>query len=229
MHKLLAEWISKYKHALLLIYYPVMLLEFAWLEKRNANVMLWIKSPLDDLIPFVSIFVIPYMIWFFYIGITLAVFGFKDKDSFIKMCMSLYIGMTICNLVYFLIPHGQPLRVPLTSNETDVFRRLVYTVYANDTPTNCAPSIHVLFSLATNFAIQKSDYFRNFPPVRIVSNILNLLIILSTMFIKQHSVIDVALGLILGTGIYLLVYYIDWKDIRASIRKAREERRTERI
>ena len=220
------DWLAEHKHLLLLLYYPVWFLWFQMLEKRNAHVTLWIKSPLDDFIPFISVFVVPYVLWFLYVGVTLVVTGLKDKDIFIKLCVSLYVGMTISNIVYYFIPHGQPLRVPLTANETDFFSRIVYSLYSGDTPTNCAPSIHVLNSLAVNFAIQKSAFFKDKRFIRMGSHVLNVAIILSTMFIKQHSIVDVALGLVLGIGIYLLVYTIDWRDVWQTARKGMAPERT---
>lgn len=221
-----AEWLSEHKYLFLLLYYPVWFLWFQLLEKRNAHVTLWIKSPLDDYIPFISVFVIPYVLWFAYVGVTLVITGLKDKTIFLKLCASIYIGMTISNIVYYFIPHGQPLRVPLTGGESDIFSRMVYAIYAGDTPTNCAPSIHVLNSLAVDIAIQKSAYFKDKKWIRAGSAILNILIILSTMFIKQHSVVDVALGLVLGGGIYLLVYTVDWRDIWQTARKSLSPQRS---
>lgn len=220
------DWLAEHKHLFLLLYYPVWFLWFQMLEKRNAHVTLWIKSPLDDYIPFISVFVVPYVLWFLYVGVTLVVTGLKDKEIFIKLCVSLYVGMTISNIVYYFIPHGQPLRVPLTANETDFFSRMVYSLYSSDTPTNCAPSIHVLNSMAVNFAIQKSAFFKDKRLVRMGSRVLNILIILSTMFIKQHSIVDVALGLVLGIGIYLLVYTVDWRDVWQTARRSMAPERT---
>lgn len=209
----ITDRLAKYKHALLLIYYPVMIGQFQWLEKRNAQVSHLIQSPLDDFIPFVSIFVVPYVFWFAYVAITLLITGLKDRGEFIRVLMSLYIGMTFCNLIYYLFPHGQPLRVPLTENEPFLFDRLVYFIYSKDTPTNCAPSIHVLFSVACTIGIQRAGCFKDKPWVKISSHIMNVLIVLSTMFIKQHSIIDVALGLAFSVFIYLFVYHIDWPAI----------------
>lgn len=209
--------LAKYKHALLLLYYPIMFYQFQWLEKRNAQVSHFIQSPLDDFIPFVSVFVVPYVFWFAYVALTLLITGLKDRDEFIRVLMSLYIGMTFCNLIYFLFPHGQLLRVPLTENEPYLFDRLVYFIYSKDTPTNCAPSIHVLFSIACTVGIQRTNCFKNMPWIKISSHVLNVLIVLSTMFIKQHSIYDVILGLIFSLCIYLFVYHIDWPLIWENI------------
>ena len=204
------DFLKTYKHAALLLYYLVILIQFQWLEKINATVPLWIKSPLDDYIPFVSAFVIPYIAWFWFIAATLVVLCFKDKSTFIRLCMALYVGMTICYVIYYFIPNGQQLRAPLTSHETGFFDRMVYHIYANDTPTNSAPSIHVINSVFTTYAVMRSPFFRNKLWLRVGAQVLNILIILSTMFIKQHSIVDVVLGLILAGVLIPVIFHVDW-------------------
>lgn len=213
------EILHKYKHFLLLLYYPLWIIWFTFLEDRNAHVSLWIKSPLDDFIPFASAFVIPYVLWFFFVGLTLSIMGLKDRQTFLKLCASLFVGMTICNIIFALIPHGQPLRVPLSEGDANIFNRMVYSIYSNDTPTNCAPSIHVLNSMACNFAIQRSPVFERRIILRFGAQILNIAIVLSTMFIKQHSVVDVALGLFLSIILYFVVYGVDWNAVILPFRK----------
>lgn len=207
-----------------------MFAHFQWLEKRNAQVSRFIQSPLDDFIPFISIFVVPYAFWFAYVALTLLITGLQDRGEFIRVLMSLYIGMTFCNFIYHLFPHGQQLRVPLIENEPFLFDRLVYFIYSKDTPTNCAPSIHVLFSIACTIGIQRAECFKDKPWIKISSHILNVLIVLSTMFIKQHSIIDVILGLIFSICIYLFVYHIDWPAVWENITsKVNQKRAADQI
>jgi membrane-associated phospholipid phosphatase len=61
--------------------------------------------------------------------------------------------------------------------------------------------------------------------IQISSFVLCVLIILSTMFLKQHSVFDVATALVLGILMYYLVYYLDVvQAFRESIAKKRVEK-----
>ena len=197
--------------------------QFNLLEVRNAHVDIWVSSWFDKYIPYVSWFVIPYILWFPFVGIIITIMGFHDKKEFFRLLTSMYIGMTICNIIYFLIPNGQPLRVALTANEGNILDRLVYSLYLNDTPTNCTPSIHVLFSVATNIAVFKSKVFKNNIFAKISLTIISIAIILSTMFIKQHSIIDVVLALALSSVIYVVVYKIDWESAFDRFRQKRAE------
>ena len=71
-------------------------------------------------------------------------------------------------------------------------------LYGADTPTNVFPSIHVYNTCATLYSILISDaelfqrkWFRTF------SIIVTVLICLSTMLIKQHSIVDVVGAIIM--------------------------------
>lgn len=91
----------------------------------------------------------------------------------------------------------------------NVFTHMVSALWQTDTPTNLWPSIHVYNSLGAHFAIAKSAQLENKKGIRIGSLTLCISIILSTMFIKQHSVFDVITGIIMALVMYLLVYHVD--------------------
>ncbi len=134
--------------------------------------------------------------------------------------------MTVCCIIYWIYPHGQPLREPLTGNESNVFDWLVANViYANDTPTNCAPSIHVANSIFTTIALQRSDAMKKYRILLVGAHVLNLLIIASTLFIKQHSVIDAILGIALAAVVYVLVYAINWRGQYEQFMERRAKRK----
>ena len=87
-----------------------------------------------------------------------------------------------------------------------IFTQLIAGIYRTDTPTNILPSIHVFNSLAVYFAIHNCQTLKDKKWLQGGSLILSSLIILSTMFIKQHSVIDVCLGTTLALFGHLLFY-----------------------
>jgi membrane-associated phospholipid phosphatase len=55
--------------------------------------------------------------------------------------------------------------------------------------------------------------FRNRKGWKIASLVATVFICASTVFIKQHSVIDVAAALLLEFALYLLVFKINWAQI----------------
>lgn len=169
----------------------------------------------DNRIPFLKIFVIPYVLWFLYIAFGIIYTGLHDKKDFYRLLISLGAGMSVAYIIYMIFPNGLDLRPVVTGN--DVLSNLVKFIYATDTPTNVCPSVHVINSMAVNTALINSKDFGARKHLKAASNILNILICLSTVFIKQHSVIDVMSGLIVASALYICVYYIpSLKFIRGS-------------
>lgn len=210
--------IRKYWHAVLFLGYLVLVAEFALLEKYIVP-QYWISCKLDQWIPFVPAFVVPYVLWFPLIAVVLILLCFSDRGDFIRTLMLLYVGMLTAMTLYLMFPHGQPLRPIITEN--DVFSRMVrYSIYANDTNTNCCPSIHVLNQMAIHIGLCKSKLFRSRKGWKTASLVATILICASTCFIKQHSVLDVIAALLLEIPLYWLVFRADWGRIMPSTWKS---------
>lgn len=75
-----------------------------------------------------------------------------------------------------------------------------------DTPTNILPSIHVYNSVAAWIAISRCKALKKHRFVVSGSFVLTVLIVLSTMFLKQHTVVDVISAFILNFTVYMFVY-----------------------
>lgn len=203
------QFFHTYKHAIpMLAYMIIYMLWFAHLEKTVTSHYRIIHVALDDYIPFCEVFVIPYLLWFGYVALTVIYFFFKDKDDYFRTCTFLITGMTIFLLISTLWPNGQHLR-PVAMPRNNVFTHLVANLYKTDTPTNLWPSIHVYNSLGCHIAVMKSNHFKQKRGIRIGSLILCVSIIMSTMFIKQHSVFDVTTAFIMAAVMYGIVYRSD--------------------
>ncbi len=195
---------NKYWHILFVLYLPVYMVCFLLLEGRETTYMN-VHIPLDDMIPFNKYFIVPYLLWFAYIAVTLIFFFFYSRREFIKYATFLIVGMSICLVIYLIFPTGQSMRpVDLTGN--DILTKLVQNLYTVDTSTNICPSIHVLNSVIAHIAIAKSTYFKNKKILKSLSFILMVSICLSTVFLKQHSALDGICSLILTTLLYIPIY-----------------------
>ena len=223
----LVQFIRKYSHAVVLLYGIVYMQWFTWVESRSNIAFHVIHTTLDEHIPFVEAFIIPYMLWFGYIAITLAWFFFKSRQDFLRCCAFMFTGMTVCLIIYTLWPNMQDLR-PKVMPRDNIFTAVVAWLYSIDTPTNVSPSIHVFNSISAYIAIARSETFgKYYRPVRAASLILTILISLSTMFLKQHSIFDVFCAIILSAIMYALVYVPEFgqavtaKDAPAETAKTR--------
>lgn len=200
---------QKYKHAIpLLIYGIIYMTWFVWLEKNVSSHYTLIHVTLDDYIPFCELFVIPYFLWFAYVSLVVLWLFFKDKDDYYRTCVFLFTGMTIFLIVSTLFPNGHHLR-PAAMPRNNIFTLLVDCLYRTDTPTNLWPSIHVYNSLGAHFAIVRNKQLSKIRWVRNGSLILSISIILSTMFIKQHSAFDVITAFVMAAVMYGITYKYD--------------------
>lgn len=208
------EFIRKYRHGIpMVIYLIVYLVLFFIVERLTEDNYHVIHMALDDKIPFCEYFVIPYFCWFAYVAGFVLYFIFVDKESYWSMFWFLVTGMTVFLIVSFVYPNGHELR-PAQFPRDNVFTRMIANLYQTDTATNILPSIHVYNSIGIHIAVHKSRRLSKHRPVQIASGILSALIIMSTVFIKQHSMVDVISAFGLAAVVYVLIYVthvIPWR------------------
>ncbi|MCR5527542.1 MAG: phosphatase PAP2 family protein [Lachnospiraceae bacterium] len=214
----------RYSHAWIMIVYMMIYIPwFVFLEHtvvRNYHI---IHMAVDDIIPFNELFIIPYMLWFFYIASTVIYFIFTNRREYMKLSAFLIVGMTVFLVVSTLYPNGDTLR-PTVFPRDNVFTRMVIHLYHSDTSTNIFPSIHVYNSLGAAFAIMNSEKLSKKPWIQWGAVTLTILIILSTMFLKQHSAFDVITAFVLATVMYFICYVIDFETVKARMNASMRSR-----
>lgn len=210
------SFLAQYRHGIpLLIYMTIYLAWFAYLERTNARNYYVIHVGLDDYIPFLEVFVIPYLLWFVYVSAVVVWLLLKNRRDYYKICRFLFTGMTVFLIVSTLWPNGHNLR-PVSMPRENCFTELIAALWRTDTPTNLWPSIHVFNSMGAHFAVMRSEDLsrKGFGRIiRISSGVLSISIILSTVFIKQHSLFDVVTGILMGTVMYAVVYRREWLTV----------------
>ena len=213
----------KYRHILLALYWPAFGLVFMTLEQYWPHI--WqsltgeplvyqeVVSSLDAYIPFCEWFVIPYYYWFaFLIGMALYSLLF-DVRAFRHYTWFVILSYSATAIIYLLWPNMQALRpadIPRDNWMVDIVHRL----YDFDTNTNVCPSIHVLGSMAVCFAGIHSKTLRGWG-WKVFFVLSTLLISASTVFLKQHSILDVFAAFAVGGICYPLVFYGICKEKRA--------------
>lgn len=176
------------------------LLVFFALEQRSSAPLVWVHCRLDDFIPFCKYAVIPYFAWFLWIPFTLLYFlRHAPRAEFARLCLPLFGGMTVALMIYIIVPTGLALR-PYYVYGSDIFARAVRLLYHVDTSTNVCPSIHVFNSVTLAMAYCRSPQFARAGTrwVRTAAVALCAAIVLSTVLLRQHSVIDVLMGMLLA-------------------------------
>lgn len=200
---------KKWGHCLLVIYGFFYIPCFNYLERTitddsNYNV---IHCAFDDMVPFCEYFIIPYYLWFAFVGIACVYFFFRSQGECMRMGLFLITGISIAVIIYFVYPNGladpRPKEFPRDNFCTD----LVKMLYSSDTSTNVLPSLHVLNTLIVCIAVFESKTFGKYhTALKIGVTIFGILIVLSTMFLKQHSVYDVIASFILAGVLYPIFY-----------------------
>lgn len=188
----------------ILLYFALYLLVFVLLENRSISPYL-LNSSLDAKIPFCPVFVIPYFLWFVYIPLSAAgMILFCGDDKYEPFIRSLMLGNALFLVISFLFPNGHTLRPILEGN--DFCTQLVGYLYRVDTPTNILPSMHVFSSVTCCIALTRTRFFQKHPIAGHAVRLLTVLIVLSTVLIKQHTILDVVAALTLNFFCYALFY-----------------------
>ena len=184
------------KQLLLCTYFIYWFLKFF---QPNPN---YINFPLDEKIPFIPNFIYIYNTFYPFMFLTLLYLFKYDEKTYMKGIISGIIGFIICDIIYLYYPTIM-LRPPIP--ETNVLTNLVLKVtYFFDTPAvNCFPSIHCLFSFQIIFSYLKTKQISLKSKLFII--IYALLIITSTVLVKQHYVVDIISALAICIIANLLV------------------------
>lgn len=209
-------WLRENKHAYLMLYFIVYLALYFAVEVLTTP-KYWVHSPIDDMIPFCEIFVIPYYGWFLLFPGSLVYFLWKQqKEEYLRLWCLMFMGATFIFITYFVFPTGLQLRPEITRN--NILCKLMQLTWAVDTPTNVCPSLHVSITTSIMVVMAKSEYMKNHKRLMYLVDAAGILIIMATVFVKQHSVIDVFWGAVITVIFYFVVYYgpVD-KCIRKSI------------
>jgi membrane-associated phospholipid phosphatase len=151
---------------------------------------IFLRTPLDQAIPVVPVFAIPYVSLTPYIAATMALLLLLRVRLFRSAAAAMIIAWLVSYAFYFFL-QSYVARPELTG--TDPLTALIRTVYAGDQPYNDFPSLHT--SLSTIVAVH---WWRVDRRVGLAAGAWTLLIVASTVLIHQHYLADLAGGLILA-------------------------------
>ena len=194
-----------FRHLKLLLFWPVFGALFLFVERlRPVARYHAVHCALDDMIPLCEYFLIPYLLWFAALAGILVYTLLFDVKSFRRFMWFIILTYSAAMVIYLLYPTCQELR-PAQFLRDNVFTRFLGWFYTFDTNTNVCPSIHVLGAVAV-WATAWQAKGLSTPARRAAVTVLAVLICLSTVFLKQHSVLDVLAALPVCAIAYALVF-----------------------
>ena len=162
-----------------------------------------IGGSIDKAIPFTLVFIIPYVFWYLMLFIIPYMMYKKDKINFYKYIITTTITVVIANIIFIIYPTivNRP-----ELNGNDILTLITKFIYWIDTPAlNCFPSLHCGFSML--FILHICTSKKQSIPFRVFTLVASVLVMASTLLIKQHVFIDLISGDIIATMVFIVINY----------------------
>jgi len=174
-------------------YYLGVFLPINWLTSFRSDLHR-LPLPGEDKIPLLPAFILAYLL--VYVFISLAYLLVDDLVFFKKMLRAMGICITIHFIFFLLYPVHYALR-PAVDPDQGWAYLLVDYYYFIDYPYNAFPSLHVSNAFLVSFMLTR---FRRglgwfLHPAAI-------LLAVSVVLVKQHYIVDVVAGFLVGWGCY---------------------------
>ena len=162
-----------------------------------------LSGTIDESIPFINYSIFIYSSWYILLVLVPYLLYKKDKTMLAKYVASYIICVIIAMIVFVVYPTGV---IRPEVNNDNIVNMIVNLIYWVDTPAiNCLPSLHCAISMLFILVMLVSKKFNT--KTKTIITILSILIMLSTLFTKQHVLIDLITGNILMTIVFLYVNY----------------------
>ena len=183
----------------ILAVYAVYLLWFFSMEKLPNRNYHKIYSKLDDYIPFYKPAILIYSSWFLMLVIPFVyLLKRKSYDDLYNIIIPMFAAMFISLIIYVIYPTALDIRVTdITGN--DICSWIIRKIQQVDMPNNVCPSIHVSTAVIIGYQIRK--ILKDNKKSKVFFLLWSAGICISTMLVKQHSIIDVVCGIVLAYAI----------------------------
>ncbi len=183
----------------------IIALEYVYIDRYNSivnrNFYQVLKFKIDDYIPFMPAWVVFYFMYYFWHLWLLYIIRNKEQLYFIGM--SFVITSLLAGITFVVFPTHMPRRELLAVPE--LFRPAFELLYILDKGYNLLPSLHTAQSFLIAWFARK--YLSDKRLVNLITSG-SLMIIASTVLIKQHFFIDIPAGLLYAyVGIRLASYF----------------------
>ena len=146
-----------------------------------------IGGVLDQKIPFVIEFILVYSIWYPLVIFTLFLLYKYSPDKYKKTRKIVIASLIIAYMCFFVYP--TTIVRPEVNSFNDLFSFMAYVSFKADNPVNCFPSCHCLLSFIMIYALYKEKAINKY--LRVTLIVLFVMIIASTLLVKQHVIVDV--------------------------------------
>jgi membrane-associated phospholipid phosphatase len=161
--------------------------------------------PFDRIIPFVPAFIVIYILAYVQWGYGIYYLISHGRDVCFKFISATMIGEVICLLTFLFVPTalvGNVTRPEIVGN--DAFSWMTSVIYSLDEPNNLFPSLHCFASWMCFRGIFYIEREKRNRAYTVFSLVFSLLVFASTVFVKQHVVVDIIGGVALVEAAILI-------------------------
>jgi membrane-associated phospholipid phosphatase len=169
---------------LLLVLLAAPFVAFLPLSRRGGRVLS--KSWIDTFIPLAPVMILPYLSFFILVPFALIVLVPTHFGT--TFLLSIVAGMWAASCVWFFVPTSM-LRPAVRGH--DVFSKMMRAMYRIDGASNNFPSSHVFISLISGYFLVQA-----YPTYAAVLWVWVIIVASSTVFVKQHYLLDVVGGIV---------------------------------
>lgn len=164
-----------------------------WIARRAVHAP---ALPLDDVLPLQPVWALVYGTLYFFL-ILLPLFVVRDEEQ-LRQLFFAYLTIWLTAYACFLAYPTVAPRPPKVLGDGFAVAGLRF-LYGADPPYNCFPSLHVAHSFVSAFACHRVHRGVGAAAFAAAS-----LVALSTLFTKQHYVLDVVAGVLLACVAYAI-------------------------
>ena len=152
-----------------------------------------LTGPLDDLIPFSPPWITVYCLSFPYWAVSGFLILREGKAPAYRIAAAYVLSLAVAAAAFLLWP-GTLVRPEVAGD--GFFERWVRMIYDADTPTNLCPSMHVI---VTYYCFRGALECKKLPRrYTVFAFVFLLLVCCSVLLVKQHALIDVPCGILVG-------------------------------
>jgi len=162
---------------------------YFWCQRQSFRSVIRLHSPLDEGIPFWPAWAWIYS-FLYYPAIVYLNWVVSSPRHFLYLAMSFFVLLFLQMAFFLFVPVATPEHWRANTAGPGLSRRFLRFVQKFDQPSNCFPSMHV--SVATLTALHAQPHLGG------VAYGFPILIAASCVFTKQHYVLDLPCGAVLG-------------------------------
>lgn len=164
-----------------------------------------LTTSLDKAIPFEPMWAFVYLGCFLFWAVNYIMITRQGREGWFRFATSDYLSRIICGIFFILLPTTN-IRPEVTGSSFSEL--LIQFVYWIDAPTNLFPSIHCLVSWLCFVGIRGRSYVPKW--YQAFSALFAIAVFASTLFTKQHFIVDVAAGIVIAEVCFFIGQHTEY-------------------